>query len=70
MLDAGGEAWPAVSEIITDRLEELGSGDVIEISSLEPQHRKDILGWCDASGYDLFQMLADGDRTWFWIKKR
>lgn len=74
MLDAGGEPWEIVGSLVTRRLADLRSGDVLEIVSMNPDHRLDILSWCRGSdseySHDLFQMVVDGDRTWFWIKKR
>jgi len=70
MVEVGDTQWTLVSPLIARRLEEMAAGDVLEVSSRQPGHRNEALAWCDASGHDLFQMVADGNRTWFWIKKR
>lgn len=43
---------------------------ILEVTSLAPGHRIDILNWCREMGHDCFQMSVDGDHTWFWIKQR
>ena len=70
MVDAGDTDWTLVGPMIARRLEEMTAGDILEVSSQEPGHRSEALAWCDAGGHDLFQIVADGSRTWFWIKKR
>ncbi len=70
MLDAGDTEWPVLRGLLAERLEELTIGAVLEVASLAPTHCVELLNWCRETGHDCFQMSADGDRTWFWIKKR
>lgn len=70
IVDLGGVPWIVARGIISRRLSDLHRGDTMEVSSREPTHRTDMLDWSHSSGCDLFQMVADGESTWFWIKKR
>lgn len=70
LLDAGDVEWPTLRGLVDQRLEEMTTGGVLEVASLAPAHRVQLLEWCRETGHDCFQMSADGDRSWFWIKKR
>jgi TusA-related sulfurtransferase len=70
LLEAADTSWELLNALIVRRLDELASGDVLEITSTDPAHRPVLLAWCQEQGHDCFQMSVDGDHTWFWIKKR
>ena len=70
LLDAGETEWPVLRELLVRRLAELAPDAVLEVASVAPAHSVQLLGWCRETGHDTFQMSADGDRTWFWIKNR
>ena len=70
VIDAGGEPWDVLMGMISQRIAELGPGDLLEVSSGDPSHRMDLMAWTRITGHDLFQLTADGRHTWFWIRKR
>ncbi|GEM_PF-3109110 len=70
LVDAGGEPWSVVGDIVARHLDELTSGSTIEVLSGNPDHRLDVMSWCRTSHNDLLQIVIDGGRTWFWIRKR
>lgn len=70
IVDAGDVEWTIIGDLVAHRLANLPASAILEVTSLAPAHRIDILNWCREMGHDCFQMSVDGDRTWFWIKKR
>lgn len=69
VLDAGGEVWATLSAAVGRLIDEIASGAVLEIISLEPGTRAAIEGWCGASGHTLLPTDADDAATRFWIRK-
>lgn len=69
VLDAGGEASVPLSLAIRRRVRELASGQILEVISLEPEARADIVAWCRATGNVLLHMTQEGHETRFWIEK-
>lgn len=69
VLDAGGEFWATLSAAVGRLIDEMATGAVLEINSLEPSTRSAIEGWCGASGHTLLPMATDDDATRFWIRK-
>lgn len=70
VLEAGGEGSSVLIAAIGRRIEELGSGQVLEVVSLASNAQLDAAAWCHVTGHELLGMLADGDQTRFWIRKR
>jgi TusA-related sulfurtransferase len=70
MLDAGDIQWPELADKMTERMGSLPSAGILEITFANPDVRLPLLEWCRRSGHDLFQMVADGNQTCLWIKKR
>lgn len=70
MLDAGDSDWDSLAERVVLRMEGLPSCGILEISFRNPDVRIPLLQWCRSVGHDLFQMTAEGNQTWLWIKKR
>ncbi len=69
VLDAGGESWAALIDLIKRRIAELPLGAVLEIVSLAVSTRVDVPLWCMDEGHEVVQVLEDGDSTRFWIMK-
>ena len=70
MLDAGDAEWADLSGTVTERIDTLPVSGILEISFGNPSVRVPLLEWCRSVGHDLFQMVADGEQTSMWIKKR
>jgi len=70
VLDAGGEGSSVLIAAIGRRIEELGSGQVLEVISRAANAQLDAAAWCHVTGHELLGMLADGDETRVWIRKR
>lgn len=69
VLDAGGELWAALSAAVERLLDEIASGAMLEIISLEPNIRADVPAWCASAGHEIVRMLEEGNATRFWIRK-
>lgn len=69
VLDAGGETWITLRDLIWRRITDLATGEVLQIISLEPSTRADVAEWCRHAGQDLLHMATEGDETRFWIRK-
>ncbi len=71
IVEAGGEPWNVLVTVIGRFIDDLASGQILQVVSMEPHTGVDIATWCHAAGHKLVQMRADDDdeRTRFWIKK-
>jgi TusA-related sulfurtransferase len=69
ILDAGGESWETIREVILRRMEELERGDILEIVSREPSTYHGITEWCWLVGHELIDVKVNGSETRLWIKK-
>lgn len=69
ILDAGGETWAILGELVWRRFEDLAAGQVLELVTVEPSVRADIIAWCGSAGHELLQILDDGNGIRFWIRK-
>ena len=70
VLEAGGESSPVLMAALARRVAELEPGQVLEIVSQATNARLDAVAWCHVTGHELLGLLADGDETRFWIRKR
>jgi tRNA 2-thiouridine synthesizing protein A len=70
VVDAGGEeARPLMAEL--ERcMTGLAAGQILEIVSVAPGARMDVVAWCHVTGHHLIQFLGNADQTRFWIQKR
>lgn len=69
MLDAGDEPWGSLLPFIARILDELVSGEVLEVISSAGTIRVDLLAWCTEHGHELMDTLVDGDKTSFRIRR-
>jgi TusA-related sulfurtransferase len=70
LIDAGGEAWESLQQVVTRCLDELLAGDVLEVVSSVVAVRLALPTWCAGMGYELLATRDDGDKSSFWIRKR
>ncbi len=70
IFDAGETRWPVLRDRVERRLEELVTGEVLEINSTEPNMEGDIRAWSSWSGhfFSLANPMSKVQR--FWIVKR
>jgi TusA-related sulfurtransferase len=70
MLDAGGEGWDTLREILARCLDLMASGEVLEVISSRSEVRAAVTPWCGQTGHELLGSREDGAKASFWIRKR
>jgi tRNA 2-thiouridine synthesizing protein A len=70
VLDAGGETALSLSTALARCTHEMAGGQVLEVISMDPTARIDVMAWCRLTGHELLQMVGSGNESRFWIRKR
>ena len=68
-LDASGLACPMPIVRTRQAIDELASGDVLEVISTDRGSLTDIPSWADSLGHTLVHSRQEGDRFFYLIKK-
>jgi tRNA 2-thiouridine synthesizing protein A len=68
-LDASGLACPMPVVRTRQAIDELASGDVLEVISTDRGSLRDLPAWAESTGNRLIEQREDGDRFIFLIEK-
>ncbi|WP_102027652.1 sulfurtransferase TusA family protein [Salirhabdus sp. Marseille-P4669] len=68
VLDAKGLACPMPIVRTKKAMDELSTGDVLEIHATDKGAKSDLTAWAKSGGHELLDM-EEGDVLKFWIKK-
>jgi tRNA 2-thiouridine synthesizing protein A len=68
-LDASGLACPMPIVRTRQAIDELASGDVLEVISTDRGSLRDLPAWAESTGNRLIEQREDGDRFIFLIEK-
>ncbi|SFL90586.1 TusA-related sulfurtransferase [Gracilibacillus orientalis] len=69
VLDAKGLACPMPIVRTKKAINELESGDVLEIHATDKGAKSDLGAWAKSGGHELLKETEEGDVLKFWIKK-
>lgn len=69
VIDAKGLACPMPIVRAKNAINELDSGQVLEIHATDQGSTSDITAWAKSGGHDLLQHTEEDDVFKFWIKK-
>lgn len=69
MLDAKGLACPLPIVRIKRMMDELDSGQVLEVHITDQGSKNDLTAWVKAGGHELIEQKEDADVFMFWIRK-
>ncbi|MUT65389.1 sulfurtransferase TusA family protein [Paenibacillus sp. NEAU-GSW1] len=69
VLDAKGLACPMPIVRTKKAMNELESGQVLEIQVTDKGAKNDLAAWAKASGNELMEHKEDGEVLTFWMKK-
>ncbi|GGH78043.1 sulfurtransferase TusA family protein [Pullulanibacillus pueri] len=69
VLDAKGLACPMPVVRTKKAMDELHSGEVLEVHVTDKGAMNDMPAWAKASGHELIEQTEDGAVQKFWIKK-
>ncbi|MFS0753050.1 MULTISPECIES: sulfurtransferase TusA family protein [Bacillaceae] len=69
VLDAKGLACPMPIVRTKKAINELESGDVLEVHATDKGAKSDLAAWAKSGGHELLQDTEEGDVLKFWIKK-
>ncbi|MFP7159383.1 sulfurtransferase TusA family protein [Priestia aryabhattai] len=69
MLDAKGLACPLPIVKTKKAINELESGQVLEIQATDKGFTADLQAWTRSGGHELLEQVEEGDVLKFWIKK-
>lgn len=69
VLDAKGLACPMPIVKTKKSIQELNSGDVLEVHATDKGAKSDIAAWVKSGGHDLLQDTEEDGVLKFWIKK-
>ena len=69
VLDAKGLACPMPIVKTKKAMNELESGQVLEILTTDKGAKNDLTAWAKAGGHELLNYEENGDVYTFWIKK-
>ncbi|UOQ91526.1 sulfurtransferase TusA family protein [Halobacillus shinanisalinarum] len=68
-LDATGLACPMPIVKTKKAMQELNSGDVLEIHATDQGAKSDLTAWAKSGGHELLQDTEEDGVLKFWIKK-
>ncbi|UOQ93944.1 sulfurtransferase TusA family protein [Halobacillus shinanisalinarum] len=68
-LDATGLACPMPIVKTKKAIQELNSGDVLEIHATDQGAKSDLTAWAKSGGHELLQNTEEEGVLKFWIKK-
>jgi tRNA 2-thiouridine synthesizing protein A len=69
VLDAKGLACPMPIVRTKKTMNELESGDILEVHATDKGAKSDLTAWAKSGGHELLQDTEEGDVLKFWIKK-
>ncbi|MGM0844910.1 MAG: sulfurtransferase TusA family protein [Bacillota bacterium] len=69
VLDAKGLACPMPIVKTKKAINELQSGDILEIHATDKGAKSDLTAWAKSGGHDLIKNEEENDVFKFWIKK-
>ncbi|WP_284140558.1 MULTISPECIES: sulfurtransferase TusA family protein [unclassified Virgibacillus] len=68
-LDAKGLACPMPIVRTKKAMEDLSSGDVLEIHTTDKGSKSDLTAWAKSGGHEILKEEQEADVFKFWIKK-
>lgn len=68
-LDAKGLSCPMPIVRTKKAMDELNSGDVLEVHATDKGAKKDVSAWVDSTGNELLKSTEEDGILKFWIKK-
>ncbi|MBB5173796.1 sulfurtransferase TusA family protein [Texcoconibacillus texcoconensis] len=69
LLDAKGLACPMPVVKTKKEVDQLESGQVLEIHATDKGSESDMVAWAKTSGHELLAQEQDGETFKFWIRK-
>lgn len=69
VLDAKGMACPMPVVKMKKTIDELESGDILEIHATDKGAKSDLTAWARSGGHELLEQKEEDDVLKFWIKK-
>jgi tRNA 2-thiouridine synthesizing protein A len=69
LLDAKGLACPMPIVKTKKAMDDMNSGDILEIHATDKGAKSDLTAWAKSLGHDLLNQEDDGDVFKFWIRK-
>ncbi|WP_210367005.1 sulfurtransferase TusA family protein [Bacillus sp. REN3] len=69
VLDAKGLACPMPIVRTKKAMDQLESGQILEIHTTDKGSTKDIPAWADAANHEILKTEQDGEVFKFWVKK-
>lgn len=69
VLDVKGLACPMPIVKTKNAIDELTSGQVLEIHATDKGAKNDLVGWVNSTGHELLESKEEDDVLKFWIKK-
>jgi tRNA 2-thiouridine synthesizing protein A len=69
-LDASGLNCPLPVLKTKKALEELQSGQVLEIITTDPGAKADIPAFCNRTGHQLLEVVEEGGKIIFYVRKK
>ncbi|GIO29370.1 MULTISPECIES: sulfurtransferase TusA family protein [Paenibacillus] len=70
VIDAKGLACPMPIVKTKKAIEELQSGQILEVQTTDKGSKNDLTAWANATGHQLLDTKAEGGTYTFWIKKK
>lgn len=70
ILDAKGIACPMPIVKTKKAIEDLESGDILEVHATDPGSKSDLTAWSQSGGHELLKDIEEDGIFKFWIKKR
>ncbi|MWV43125.1 hypothetical protein GRF59_05730 [Paenibacillus sp. HJL G12] len=70
VLDAKGLACPMPIIRTKKAIEELASGQILEVQTTDKGSQNDLTGWANSTGHHLLESAEDNGIYTFWIKKK
>ncbi|MFD1361067.1 sulfurtransferase TusA family protein [Lentibacillus salinarum] len=69
VLDAKGMACPMPVVKTKKAIDEIDSGDILEVHATDKGAKSDLTAWAKSGGHELVDEAEEGDVLKFWIKK-
>ncbi|GAA0443428.1 sulfurtransferase TusA family protein [Virgibacillus sp. AGTR] len=69
VLDAKGLACPMPIVRTKKAMEELNSGDILEVHTTDQGSKSDLTAWAKAGGHELLKDTEEDNILKFWVKK-
>ncbi len=70
VLDAKGLACPMPVVRAKKAIDELQSGEVLEVHTTDEGSKSDLTAWAKSGGHDMLQQTDEGEVFKFWIQKK